>query len=231
MTKLQFSDLIRDARLKGGYSLRRLAEQAGLDYSRLAKIEAGTRPAPDLMTIRALAELLDLDLADLIVAAGTTREVVEDLVWSERLALGNVAPATAEYQPKVEGKNAFVVPVVERKDGRCRIRLGQEILSVFSFSSAKRLRIQIPPEAVVVFRDDPTVVLGSPENVFRASVRKTRRLGQVVDLILENGDCEINALVGRSQVDGWGPAKGDAVYVLIPPTMVRTSCIEEEEGG
>ena len=216
--------------MKEGYSLRRLAERAGLDYSRLAKIEGGTRPAPDLMTIRALAELLDLDLADLIVSAGTTREVVEDLVWSERLTLGSAAPATSAYQPEVDGRNAFVVPVLDRKDGRCRIRLGREILTVFSFSSAKRLRIEIPPEAVVVFRDDPVPALGSSENVFCARVRKARRLGQVVDLILENGDCEINALVGRAQMDGLGSAEGGAVYVLIPPTMVRTSGVEEEDG-
>ncbi|MBU0596431.1 helix-turn-helix domain-containing protein, partial [Candidatus Bipolaricaulota bacterium] len=69
MTKRMFGELVRAAREEKGLSLRALADQAGLDYSRLARIEQGTRPSPDLATTRSLAEALDLDLATLLVSA------------------------------------------------------------------------------------------------------------------------------------------------------------------
>ncbi|MCX6100741.1 MAG: helix-turn-helix domain-containing protein, partial [Candidatus Bipolaricaulota bacterium] len=58
--KREFGDLVHAARAEKNLSLRRLAGLSGVDYSRLARIEQGTRPAPDLASIRTLAGVLDL---------------------------------------------------------------------------------------------------------------------------------------------------------------------------
>ena len=99
MERREFGVVVREGRVRKGVSLRRLANLSGIDYSRLSRIETGTRPAPDLASIRALAGILDLDLGELLVASGTSRSVVEDLVWSERVRLGRAVPDLGAYRP------------------------------------------------------------------------------------------------------------------------------------
>jgi len=233
VNKNTYGDLLRSARIRKGLSLRGLAVRAGLDYSRLARIERGTRPSPDLAASRSLAEILDLDLATLLVAAGTSREVLGGIVWSERRELGERHPEIAEYDPgdvDMIRKNTFDVRVIERSDSRCLVRLGSLDLAVFSFSNGARLRIAIPPEAVVVFREDPRPVLGHGEGVFTMRMAKIRHLGGATNLVLAGCGIEINALNDREAVEAAGHAIGDTVHALIPGAAVRTEPSAESNG-
>ena len=207
-----------------------MADCSGLDYSRLAKIESGTRPAPDLTAIRALSDALGLDLSNLIVAAGTSREVVENLVWSERVALGAKDPAGASYSPEAlgdVGRHRFVVPVLSRQGGVCRVALGRNELSVFSLSEGEWLHLEIPPEVVIVFLDDPTCLLGNPENVLQVQVLKARRVGPILDLVLLGQGYELNAKIGRERIDAVDFTEGMAAYAFVPPAAIRTSPMNE----
>lgn len=234
MKKQRFGDLVHTARIRKGLSLRELADRVRMDYSRLARIEHGTRPAPDLATMRILADELELDLAVLLISAGTAREVVEGLVWSERLALGTSDPMVAAYRPETirsTNANRYLVKVREASEGRCRVLLGSDPLTVFTFSRAMQLQIELPPEAVVVFPDDPKPSLCSEQNVVRTVVRKLRRLGQVVDLVLGGDGYEINALDGCIRVEEMGIAEGQAVFTFLPPAAIRTFPVSEKEGA
>lgn len=225
MSKNTYGELVRSARVQKGLSLRALAVQAGLDHSRLARIEQGTRPSPDLATTRALAELLDLDLATLLVSAGTSREVLDGIVWSERRELGERNRDIAGYDPRDSAllrKNTFVVPVMERAGSRCLVRLGSHDLSVFFFSDEDRLRIAIPPEAVIVFREDPRSVLGYAESVLTMAIAKVRQLGGATNLVLSGGGIEINAMISREACHSAGHSVGETVHVLIPAAAVHT---------
>jgi transcriptional regulator with XRE-family HTH domain len=82
MGKARFGEMIKEARVDAGLSLREVAAKTGIDFTRLSRIEHGSRPAPGLSEIRILADLLNLDMVDLLVAAGTSREVMEHLLWS-----------------------------------------------------------------------------------------------------------------------------------------------------
>ena len=225
MTKEAYGALVRSARVSKGLSLRELAVRAGLDHSRLARIEQGTRPSPGLATSRTLAELLGLDLATLLVSAGTPREVIDGIVWSERQELGARHPEIATYDPRdadLLRKNTFDVRVIERTDSCCIVRLGTHEFPVFSFSSEDRLRIAIPPEAVVVFREDPRPALGHSEGVLTMTIVKVRQLGGAANLVLEDDGVEINALISWEAVAAVGYEVGDRVTVMIPPAAVRT---------
>jgi transcriptional regulator with XRE-family HTH domain len=231
VSKRTFGDIVRTARVEKGLSLRSLAGRAGVDYSRLARIEQGTRPSPDLATTRRLAELLDLDLATLLVSAGTSREVLEGIVWSERRDLGKRHRILAEYDPRdsaLRRKNRFEVTVRERDGTRCIVRLGRFELPVFSFSTAKRLQIVIPPEAVTVFADDPRPALGSAESVLPMRILKARQLGSTVNLVLGGAGFEINALLSAETCRSAEHEVGCDVWALIPAAAIRTSPIEEE---
>ena len=217
--------------MKEGYSLRRLAERAGLDYSRLAKIEQGTRPSPDLATTRALAELLDLDLATLLVSAGTAREVVETLVWSERARMAEALRDLEAYAPNAPdllAKNTFAASIEDRDGALCHVRLGNAQWTVLSFAPGDRLSVAIPPEGILVERESS----GGPrmlavENVVPAVIRKVRHLGQITNLVLACNGLELNSLHTREIVEILGLSAGDRVMALVAATAIRTSPIEE----
>jgi len=229
--KERFGDLVRKARLRSGLSLREAASRARIDYSRLSRIENGTRPALAMNEMRPIANLLQLDLLDLVVAAGTPREVMEDLLWSERLRSGDRASGFASYRPeesRLVEKNRFVVRVEERDGALCRVRLGEERLHVFSFSDRRRLEIEIPPESVVIYPAADGVQCGSLENLFWAHVLKQRRLGQMTNLVLEAAGFEVNTLHSTRGLNSVRVGRGDSVIAAIPAAAVRTAPTKEE---
>jgi transcriptional regulator with XRE-family HTH domain len=225
MTKRVFGEIVRRGRLRKGLSLRQLADQAGLDYSRLSRIEHGTRPAPDLATVRGLARSLDLDPVELLISTGTAREVVEDLLWAERLSLSDALTELAAYRPDdsmLLRKNTFEAKVVARDGARCHARIGESTLTVFSFSKGDRLTLEIPPESIVLFRRAPEAGLGRRENVLMMRVQRVRRLGELVNLVLEGQGFSLNALESTEPAGGDGAAVGQELFVLIPIAAIRT---------
>jgi len=231
MPKRSFGQLVREARERRGYSLRRLAAETGIDYSRLAKIEHGTRPAPELSALRRLSDVLDLDMADLVVAAGTSREVMENLVWSERLhdSAGPVEdPAYRRNRRALVTKNVFRVPVLSREGALCTVALGSDELSVLSFSQEHDLGIRVPPDAVQIHKAKPDPSLASIGTVLRVTVRKIRVIGQVVHLVLGGAGYELNALHARPTIDKLGLHIGDRVFASVSATAISTGVTSKE---
>ena len=231
MLKAKFGDLLREARRKKGYSLRDLAGRTGINYSRLSRIEHGTRPAPGLAEIRRLADSLDVEMADLLVSSGTSREVMEHLLWSERLRSDLSVEDRGAYVPErsiLLAKNAYRVPVRQRDGALCTVVLGGGDVRVFSFADAESLILHVPPEAVSVYRLHPDSDSSTAENVLSMRVKKIRCIGQVVNLVLTGKEFELNALHADRTVERLALSEGDAVFVSIPATAIRTSPIEEE---
>ncbi len=230
MEKREFGVLIHEARAEKNLSLRRLAGLSGVDYSRLARIEQGSRPAPDLASIRTLAGVLDLDLAELLVAAGTSRSVVEDLVWSERVRLGHEGRALETYRPgrsRLAAKNTFEGKVVRRRGALCDVRVGDVVVRAVSFSNAPRLRLVIPPETVSVAESAPKGLTPSAATILSARVVKARPVGQLVDIVLNADGVELNALAASDRNEPH-PALGDRVVAIILTAAIQTTPLEEE---
>jgi transcriptional regulator with XRE-family HTH domain len=210
--------------------LRRLASLSGIDYSRLSRIETGTRPAPDLASIRVLAGVLDLDLGELLVAAGTSRSVMEDLVWSERIRLGRAAPDLRAYLPgaaRLAARNTFDGRVETRHGALCIVRVGNLLVRALSFAEAPKLRLVVPPETVWVGKAAPQGLTAAAATVLPASVVKVRPMGQLVNLVLAADGVELNALhaVDRSEASA---ICGDSVYVALLTAAIQTTPLEEE---
>lgn len=231
MTKVRFGELIRDGRTAKGYSLRGLADRVGLDYTRLARIEHGSRPAPGLAGVRALAQALDLDMLDLLVAAGTPREVMEHLLWSERIQCGRPTADGVAYpsaaSPILE-KNTYRGRVTHRDGALCTIAVGGITLDAFSFAPVDDLLVTVPPEAVLVFVTAPDPRAWIAENVFPVKVRKLRRLGQVTNLVLAGGGFEVNSLHSGGQIDRLGIEEGQDLIAAIQATAIRTKQLHKE---
>lgn len=196
-------------------------------------MEHGTRPAPRLPLMRRLAETLSLDLSDLLVSAGMPREAVEHMLWIERLEQAKRAEILARYRPqgrRASLKNEFVVDVVSRDGARCTASLGSETWSFISFSTAKRLRVMIPPESILVFSGDPHQLLVASCNVFRARICKIRKIGALLNLVLVVGNVELNALVMATEDVALTPHPDEETYVAISPTAVSTEPQENAKG-
>jgi len=225
MPKERFGDILRSARSNMKMSLRELSAKSGIEYTRLSRMEHSTRPAPGLPQLRRLAELLSLNLVDLLVSAGTPREAVEQLLWVERLQQARRVETLAAYSPEGHRaglKNEFVANVVSRDGAMCLATLGSQTWSLLSFSTASQLRVMIPPEAIQVFLKDPRESVLVPCNVFKASLRKIRRIGALLNLVLEVGDIELNALIPRMQANEACIDTGAAVFVSISPVALST---------
>jgi transcriptional regulator with XRE-family HTH domain len=233
MVKARFGDMLRTGRLAAGISLRDLSAKSGIEYTRLSRMEHGTRPAPGLPHMRRLAELLSLNLVDLLVSTGTPREAVEQLLWTERLNLAKDVHNLAEYAPQGHRaglKNEFIVDVISRNGALCTARLGSEMWTMVTFSDAERLQVRIPPEAVQVFSEDPHDRLLSVGNVFRATVLKIRAVGALLNVILEIGGIEVNALLAKWDGAPQALSPQDTVYVVVPPAALSTLPQDETKG-
>ena len=225
MSKTQFGKILHKARSGKGMSLRQLSAQSGIEFTRLSRMEHGTRPAPGLPQLRRLAELLSLDLVDLLVSAGTPREAVEQLLWSERLQQAKRVKTLAEYHPeghRARVKNEFTVKVLAKDGALCTVELGSETWQLLTFSDAEQLRVVIPPQAIQIFSEDPREILLSSYNVFRARVDKTRRAGPLLNLVLKIGGIELNALMTEARDEALPLRVGDRIYVSISPAALST---------
>jgi transcriptional regulator with XRE-family HTH domain len=230
VTKRQFGDLIHTARAEKNLSLRGLASLSGVDYSRLARIEQGTRPAPDLTSIRTLAGVLELDLGELLVAAGTSRSVMEDLVWSERVRLGHAVTDLGAYRPgasRLLARNTFDGHVEKRHRALCTVRVGNVLILVLSFSRATSLRLVVPPETVSVSTVLPANATTSSSTALPARVTKVRPMGQLVNLVLAADGFELNALYAADRSE-LSPTRGDFVCVTLLTAAIHTTPLEEE---
>ena len=233
MTKVQFSDILHQARSDNGMSLRELSAQSGIEFTRLSRMEHGTRPAPDLPQMRRLAELLSLNLVDLLVSAGTPREAVEQLLWVERLRQAKRVEDLAEYSPEGHRagiKNEFVVQVLSRDGSFCRAELGSETWCMLAFSDAETLRVIVPPEAIHVFSANPQEITLMPFNVFCSRILKMRKVGRLLNLVLEVGGIELNALVLSDPDRKKLLKRGDEMYVSISPVALSTEPIGRKKG-
>lgn len=100
-----FGNIIREARKQKGYSQRVLAEQLGLDFTYLSKLENNRADyAPKEDVIRAIALNLDLDQEQLIFLAGRIPAREEDLLkqhYQQMPSLFRIMRENPEFAQKV----------------------------------------------------------------------------------------------------------------------------------
>ena len=66
---MTFGQRLRELRKARGIALRKLAEEAGIDFTYLSKIETGAMPPPSEEAIMALASTLNVDPDELFALA------------------------------------------------------------------------------------------------------------------------------------------------------------------
>lgn len=70
MSSDEVGEAIQEAREAKGWTLRRLADESGVDFSYIAKVERGEIAAPGAGRLQRLANALDVDIEDFYGLAG-----------------------------------------------------------------------------------------------------------------------------------------------------------------
>ena len=63
-----------------GWSIRELAEKAGIDHSQIARMEKGERANPSASTLRAIATALHVPITELLEACGLSDTMPKPII-------------------------------------------------------------------------------------------------------------------------------------------------------
>ena len=71
------SKLVKEARIKKGYSARELAKLCDISHTEINNIEKGERVRPAILTLKAFEKYLDLDFKELATLVGYSKDTIE----------------------------------------------------------------------------------------------------------------------------------------------------------
>jgi transcriptional regulator with XRE-family HTH domain len=91
----EFGEILRQKRRDAGVSQRKLAEQAGVDFSYVSKLENGRLPPPAADTVRRFASVLHCPVEELLAAAKKIPSDVGDTLSAQPGALRFLQAASA----------------------------------------------------------------------------------------------------------------------------------------
>ena len=77
MENKTLASVVKSAREKLGISQRELSRRTGIDNNTVAKIEKGERKKPNVLSLRKISFLLNLDLEELLKLAGYNEQDIE----------------------------------------------------------------------------------------------------------------------------------------------------------
>lgn len=80
MNNKTLASVVREAREKLGISQRELSRQTGVDNNTIAKIEKGLRKKPNILSLRKLGIVLNIELKELLKLAGYDDKDIEAAV-------------------------------------------------------------------------------------------------------------------------------------------------------
>lgn len=76
-SKESLGQMIKDARIKKGYSARELAKLCDISHTEINNIEKGERVRPAVLTLKAFEKYLDLDFKELATLVGYSKDIIE----------------------------------------------------------------------------------------------------------------------------------------------------------
>ncbi len=76
-SKESLGQIIKDARIKKGYSARELAKLCDISHTEINNIEKGERVRPAILTLKAFEKYLDLDFKELATLVGYSKDTIE----------------------------------------------------------------------------------------------------------------------------------------------------------
>jgi len=92
---MELSKLVKMRRQERGYSVRRLAEAAGISHTEIIRIEDGSRKQPSPGNLKLIAEALGIDFEEMMVSAGYIEASTQAYVPSRLSGSDDLTPEEA----------------------------------------------------------------------------------------------------------------------------------------
>lgn len=86
-TSIIFGRLLRQKRIKKGFSLRKFAEKVGVSPTYLSQVEQGNVAPPTAERVRRMAELLGENADEWIALAGRVPEDLSEIIQAEPIEI------------------------------------------------------------------------------------------------------------------------------------------------
>ena len=105
MLTITLAEFIRSKREAKNWSMRELAEKAGVSHSEIARIEKGERTNPSAQMLRAIATALHVPITELLEAVGLVDKTPKPIIAAHIKGSDDL---TAEELSEVENYISFL---------------------------------------------------------------------------------------------------------------------------
>ena len=196
-----FGKKIRELRQERGLGLRELARRAGIDHTRLSKIERGLRPPPEPAVILKLAQALEVEPLTLARLSGLPDEL---LVLAEKeKGVGNF----------LRGR------IVRNSDGLALVEVGGTQLEVVTDMRAGKVTVGIKPEEITLLLGK--VPQSSARNRLPGVIKEILPYRNYYYAVIDCRDFQLRVAVTARSIAGLGLRPGARVLASFKATAAR----------
>lgn len=196
---------MRKARLEKGIGLRELSRKAGIDHTRLSKIERGFRPPPELSYIISMGEVLETEPTELARLAG-----VPDYFLQARAA--------------VEAANVLQGKVVNVSDKLLVIQVGESELEIIGEKPPQeKIKVSIRPEEITLYKKPEALVGTSARNRLAGTILEISPYKTYNHALLGCGGFKLKVAVTDKSINRMGLKPGVKVFASFKATAANLS--------
>ncbi len=207
MAKSDFGETLRNLRLRKKIGLRELSRKAGIDHTRLSKIEHGLRPPPELELILSLARALGTDPHKLAQLAGVPKEFL-------KLNTGKKIMNVLQGQ------------VVGKSDHLLIVKVANNELEIAGEKPKKnKVKITIRPEEITLYKRPESLVGTSARNRFSGTITGIEPHKTYNYATLQCGGFKLKVAVTDKSIQKMGLKPGSGVYATFKATAAKLSAV------
>lgn len=193
-----FGRKLRELRRERGLGLRELARRAGIDHTRLSKIERGLRPPPEPTLILRLAQALEAEPLALARLSGLPEELLA---------------------PSGRATNLLRGRIVGNLDGLALVEVGRVQIEVVTEMEKGGVTIGIEPEEIILHLDDPP--RSSARNSLPGVIKEILPYRTYYHALIDCGDFQLKAAVTARSIAELGLRPGVWVFASFKATAAR----------
>ncbi|HIC96338.1 TPA: helix-turn-helix domain-containing protein [Candidatus Bipolaricaulota bacterium] len=198
MDRGEFGRRLRELRRERGLGLRELARRAGIDHTRLSKIERGLRPPPEPVLILKLAQALEVEPLPLARLGGLPDGLLASVEREENLLKGRI---------------------VKSSGGLALVEVGDTRLEVVTEIGKGEVIVGIGPEEITLHLDKPP--RSSARNSLPGVIKEILSYRNYYYVVIDCGDFQLKAAVTARSLAELGLRPGERVLASFKATAAR----------
>lgn len=204
MTASLFGKTLRRLRLRKGVGLRELSRIAGIDHTRLSRIERGLRPPPGLDQIVKLAQAIEVEPVTLAQLGGLPEEFLSAMTEKE-----------SEFENLLRGR------ITGTSAGLTLVQIGSTKLEVVTDVKAEEVTVGIKPEHITLYKEAGLLKGSSARNRLQGVVLEILPRGKYNHAVIDCGDFRLKVAVTDKSIAQMPLKPGVEVSASFKATAVK----------